>query len=127
MEKLLIIDDDPMISDILAKRFEKEGYEVSLARDGEEGLKRALDFKPDVILLDVILPKLDGIAVLKKLKGDPKTSQIIVIMLTNLRAVDGIGEAMELGATEYLVKVEYTSEELGQKVREALDARQSND
>jgi len=88
--------------------------------NGEEGLKEAEKWKPDLILLDIVMPMLDGIEVLKQLKANPETETIPVIMLTNLETNKDVARAMESGATGYLIKVNWTLEELREKVKEAL-------
>jgi len=117
---ILLVDDDPVQSKMLREELQDEGFHVLRAFDGEEGLKLARSKKPDLVLLDIIIPKLDGISVLKKLKEDSVTKAIPVIMLTNLDTSREAFEALELGITEYLVKKNYTLEELTEKVREVL-------
>ena len=90
------------------------------ALDGEIGLKLAKAKKPDLILLDLILPKLSGFEVLKKIKEDKKIKDIPVIVLTNLENMEDIEKAIELGATTYLVKVSYPLEEVVKKIKKAL-------
>ena len=90
------------------------------ALDGEIGLNLAKMKKPDLILLDLILPKLNGFEVLKKLKEDSETNDIPVIVLTNLEGMEDIDKVLELGATTYLVKASYTLEEVLEKIKKAL-------
>ncbi len=90
------------------------------ALDGEEGLRKVKEKKPDLILLDLILPKVHGFDVLKQLKEDPETKDIPIIVLTNLEGTGDIEKALELGATTYLVKASYTLEEVIEKIKKAL-------
>lgn len=90
------------------------------ALDGEEGLRLVTTANPDLILLDLILPKVHGFEVLKKLKENPETKDIPIIVLTNLEAMGDVEKALELGATTYLVKADYTLEEVIQKIKKAL-------
>lgn len=90
------------------------------ALDGEEGLRKVKEKKPDLILLDLILPKVYGFDLLKQLKADPETKDIPVIVLTNLEGTGDIEKALQLGATTYLVKASYTLEEVVEKIKKAL-------
>ena len=99
----------------------QEGYEVASALDGETGLRLAKEKKPDLILIDLILPKMNGFDVLKKIKEDPKIKEIPVIVLTNLEGVADVDKAIELGATTYLVKAQYSLEEVVEKIKKTLN------
>jgi len=90
------------------------------ALDGETGLRLAKSEKPDLILLDLILPKIHGFDVLKKLKGDKETKDIPVIVLTNLEKIEDVDKALELGATTYLIKAQYSLEEVEEKIKKVL-------
>ncbi len=92
------------------------------ALDGELGLKLAKERKPDLILLDLILPKVNGFDVLKNLKEDRETKNIPVIVLTNLEGIEDVNKAIELGATTYLVKAKYSLEEVVEKIKKALQS-----
>ena len=96
----------------------QEGYKVIAASDGEMGLTLAQDSNPDLVLLDLILPKMSGFEVLKQLKGNNLTKDIPVIVLTNLESVEEVDKAVSLGATTYLVKSQYSLEELVSKIKE---------
>jgi len=99
----------------------KEGYNVLSALDGEIGLRLARTELPDLILLDLILPKKDGFEVFEELKKDPKASNIPVIVLTNLEQMEDVEKALELGARTYLVKANYTLEEVVSKIKKVLE------
>lgn len=119
---LLIVEDDPSMLRLFHDSFSLRGFEVEDAHDGEEGLVRAGEVMPAVILLDVMMPKLDGISVLKKLKANPNTRDIPVIMLTNI-ASGSLGvdeEALELGAVKYIVKSDYEPDKVVDLVEEVL-------
>lgn len=118
--KVLIVDDDSFLSGIYATKLELEGFLVVTARDGEEGLKMASAEKPDLILLDVLMPKLDGFEALKRLKAEPETRQIPVIMLTNLGQKEDIEKGMEEGAVDYLIKAHFVPAEAVDKIRKVL-------
>ena len=104
---------------------EQAGHTVVNAYDGEKGLELAQEAAPDLILLDLILPKMDGFSVLEKLKGDEKTKDIPVIVLTNLESVDDVEKVIGLGATTYLVKANYDLDDIAGKINEVLRPRGS--
>ena len=99
---------------------EQAGHTVVNAYDGEKGLELAQEAAPDLILFDLILPKMDGFSVLEKLKGDQKTKDIPVIVLTNLESVDDVEKVIGLGATTYLVKANYDLNDIAGKINEVL-------
>jgi adenylate cyclase len=102
--RILAVDDAPDNLEILSYRLERQGYEVILAADGEEGLARARETLPDLILLDVMMPKLDGIAVARELKRDPELRSVPVILVTAKSDVRDVVEGLDAGADEYLTK-----------------------
>ena len=120
MKKILIVEDEPALQRTLSDFLKQEGYEIVSAFNGEDGFNFAKAEKPDLILLDLILPKLSGFEVLEKLKGDEECKDIPVIVLTNLEGSEDISKVIELGATTYLVKAQYSIEEVTSKVKKAL-------
>ena len=122
MKTILFIEDESALQKTFGDTLKQEGYEMVSALDGEVGLRLAKTKKPDLILLDLILPKINGFEVLKKLKEDKETKEIPVIVLTNLEEVKDVNRALELGATTYLVKANYGLEEVLKKIRQALGA-----
>ena len=108
MKKILIVEDEQALQKTLGEILTQEGYEVIAASDGEMGLTLARDNNPNLILLDLILPKVSGFEVLKQLKGNNLTKDIPVIVLTNLEGVEEVDKAVSLGATTYLVKSQYS-------------------
>ena len=121
MQKILIIEDDPYLSEMYKMKFELEGYIVLVARDGQEGVDSAFTTKPDIILLDLVMPIKDGYHVIKELKENDKTKAIPVLVLSNLGQVDEIKKAMNDGAEKYLIKANITPEQLLKEVRSFLD------
>lgn len=119
-KKVLFIEDEPTLQKTVGHILEQEGYEVINATDGEMGLAKAKDVIPDVILLDLILPKMDGFEVLAGLKKDPATKEVPVLVLTNLESAKDVERALALGATNYLVKANYELEEVVEKVKESI-------
>lgn len=120
MKKILFIEDEQALQKNLKKALANEGFPLISAFNGEEGLNLAKKEKPDLILLDLILPKLDGFGVLKKLKEDPETEKIPILILTNLEDPYDIQKALELGANKYLVKANYELEDVIKKIKEML-------
>ena len=120
MQKVLIIEDDGFLRELISKKLSSSGFDITEAINGEDGLKKAEEEKPALILLDLLLPVQDGFEVLAKLKGDPKTSSIPVIILSNLGQKEDVDKGMEMGATDYLIKAQFTPEEVIAKVKEAL-------
>lgn len=120
MAKILLIEDDPALVKALGEFLSLAGYEVASALDGEAGLALARTERPDLILLDLILPRLPGIEVLKELRKDPELAAVPVIVLTNVESTETVEQAVELGAKAYLVKTSYSLEEVLEKVKAAL-------
>jgi len=121
MKTILFIEDESALQKTVGEILKQEGYEVISALDGEVGLKLAQRKAPDLILLDLVLPKLHGFEVLKKLKENSETKNIPVIVLTNLEGIEDIDKAIELGAQSYLVKAQYELKELVEKVKKILN------
>ena len=120
MKKILFIEDESVLHKAFGEVLRQKGYEVISALDGEAGLRLAKSKLPDLILLDLILPKMHGFEVLEALKKDSGTKNIPVIILTNLEGMSEVNKALELGATTYLIKTQYTLVELLEKVKKAL-------
>ena len=120
-KKILFIEDESALQKTFSDILSQEGYEVISALDGEAGLRLAKKENPDLILLDLILPKVNGFEVLKELKEDKKTKDIPVIVLTNLERMEDVERVIELGAYTYLVKANYTLEEVVTKIKKALE------
>ncbi len=118
---VLLVEDDVFLAGIYQKKFEMEGYKISVADNGEKGLSDAKKKKPDIILLDILLPKLDGFAVLEKLKSDGTTKSIPVILLTNLGQKDDVEKGLEAGAVDYLIKAHFKPSEVVEKVQTVLE------
>jgi CheY-like chemotaxis protein len=120
MVKILIVEDDPLMSRMYQKIFTFEKYEVEMAADGEECLAKAATVKPTIILLDVMMPKMNGLQALEKLKADPATKSIPVIMLTNLAGQQDAETALSKGAVKYIVKSEHEPKEITDLVKEII-------
>ena len=119
---VLIVEDDEILLRALYLQFEGAGYTISSATDGEIAVKIAQRIIPDIVLLDLIMPKMDGFEVLHILKSDPKTKEIPVIVLSNLGESTDIQKAKSLGAVEYFVKADIRLDELQKKVAEIINS-----
>lgn len=119
MKTILFIEDESALQKTIGGALEEDAEVVS-ALDGEIGIRLAKKRLPNLILLDLVLPKKDGFQVLQELKEDPETANIPVIVLTNLEDMKDVQRALDLGATTYLVKSNYQLEDVLQKVREIL-------
>jgi len=120
MKTILLIEDEPSFQKAVCQFLEKEGFQTKSALNGQIGLALAKKFKPDLILLDLILPQKDGFEVLKEIKEDEATKDIPVIILTNLEGGADVEKALSLGATTYLVKANYELEEVVKKIKDLL-------
>lgn len=116
MSKVLIVDDDEALRKLYEVELQSKGYEVAVAADGEECVQKVPVEKPAIILLDVMMPKKDGVATLKALKENPDTAQTPVLMLTNFGQEDLIKSALELGAVDYILKYRVTPAEMAEKI-----------
>lgn len=120
MSKILIVEDEATLRKTMAEYLSAEKFEAIEAADGETGLELARKKIPDLILLDIILPKKNGYEVLEELKEDGQTKNIPVILLTNLESPEDIEKAFEKGASTYLVKSDYRLEDIVKKIKETL-------
>jgi DNA-binding response OmpR family regulator len=120
MKTILFIEDESALQKTFGDMLTHEGYEMISALNGEAGLRLAQEKKPDLILLDLILPKVHGLEVLKKLKQNPETKEIPIVILTNLEDMESVEKALRLGAVTYLVKASYTLEEVLEKIKNSL-------
>lgn len=118
--KVLLVEDDKTISLMYKTKLEMEGFEILTADNGVDALKLAKEGKPNIIMLDVILPQLDGFSVLEQLKKDNATKDITVIMLTNLGTEEDKIKGEKLGATDYLVKANLTPAQVEEKIKKYL-------
>jgi DNA-binding response OmpR family regulator len=119
-KNILIVEDDKILRELISQKLEKENYKISAAVDGEEGLKKTKEEKPDIVLLDLILPGIDGFGVLEEIKKDPEINKIPVVILSNLGQKEEIERGMNLGATDYLIKAHFTLSEIVAKVKNIL-------
>lgn len=119
--KILLVEDDNFIVDMYTTKFELEGFRIVTAEDGQKGLEMAKAEKPDIILLDILMPKMDGFAVIEQLKKDDETKNIPVVLLTNLGQKEDIKKGFELGAVGYLIKAHFMPSEVVDKIKKILE------
>ena len=124
MSKILLIEDDNLLVEMYKAKFEKAGFEMVTALDGEKGLEAARQEKPDLILLDMVLPQKDGYQVLEELKQDENTKDITVIILSNLGQSAEVKKGKEGGADDYLIKANLTPGQLVEKIEKKLSEEQ---
>lgn len=120
-KNILVIEDDKFLRELISQKLSKEGFKISEAMDGEEGVKKIQQEKPDLILLDLILPGLDGFEVLFQTKQDPALSEIPVIILSNLGQKEDVERGLKMGAVDYLIKAHFTPGEIIEKIKQALE------
>jgi DNA-binding response OmpR family regulator len=123
--KILIVEDEEILLTALSEELKQEGFEVVGAKDGVEGVEKAVSEKPELILLDLVMPRLDGIGALKQMKEKAEIKDIPVVILTNLSDYDKVSDALSLGAMDYLVKANYRLEELVNKIKTVLERKQT--
>jgi len=119
--KILLVEDDSFLLGMYATKFEMDGFKVIMAEDGEKAIRAALKELPNIILLDIILPKLSGFEVLKQLKQEPATANIPVILLTNLSQRSEIEQGLKMGAEDYLIKAHFMPSEVVEKIKKILN------
>ena len=121
--KVLLVEDDEFLAKIVTEKLVLSGFEALYAKDGSAALKAASAKLPDAILLDILIPKMDGFEVLQRLKNDPKTKHIPVLMLTNLGKREDVDRALKLGAAEYLIKAHFAPADMIDRLNKVLDKR----
>lgn len=126
-KKVLIVEDDTALFNMYSVELKIKGYDVLNVNDGLLAMPKARDYKPDIILLDIMLPGMNGLNILTELKTDPQTSEIPVIMLTNYGSEDNVKKALESGATDYIMKYKILPSELSEKIQVVLGSSGDSD
>jgi len=121
VRRILLVEDDPVLCKMYTEKFKFEGFEVLVARDGEEGLNIAMSNNIDLILLDIMLPRMSGLDLLEKLRAQPKGKNMLVVALTNLAEAEEKERAIKLGVKEYLIKAMQTPEAVVEKIKKYLE------
>lgn len=119
-KKILLIEDEEIMIDLLQRKLTQEGYEISVTRDGEEGLKTMREVSPDLILLDIIMPKMGGFEVMEEMQKDKELKKIPVIIISNSGQPVEIDRAQKLGAKDWLIKIEFDPQEVVEKVKKLI-------
>ena len=119
-KKILIIEDEEIMIDLLQRKLTKEGYQISVAKDGEEGLKMMREIKPDLILLDIVMPKMGGFEVMEGMNKDKELKKIPVIVISNSGQPVELDKAQKLGAKDWLIKTEFDPQEVVDKVKKQI-------
>lgn len=127
MSKILLIEDDKFLRELIIQKLGREGFEVAEAPEGEGGLSKMKEERPDLVLLDLILPGIDGFEVLSRMKKDPALASIPVIILSNLGQRDDVQKGIDLGAEDYLIKAHFTPGEIVEKIKATLEAKKKKD
>ena len=117
---ILIVEDDKFLRELINRKLSGEGFDALEAVDGEEGIKKIKEGKPDLVLLDLILPGIDGFEFLAKAREDPETSSIPIIILSNLGQREEVDKGLKLGAVDYLIKAHFTPGEIIEKIKNVL-------
>jgi DNA-binding response OmpR family regulator len=120
MTTILVAEDDKLISNSLCEALKAEGFNAVPAYDGEEAVAKCKEAAPNLLLLDIMMPKLDGISVLWELKANPATASVPVVVLTNIGDVETISKIVEAGAVDYLLKSDQSVDDIIQKVKDVL-------
>jgi len=120
MKKILLVEDDPFLIDIYVSRLKGEGYKIDVAPDGERALEKIKKAKPDLLVLDIILPKMDGWELLRKMIKEGRLKKIKVIILSNLGEQKEIKKGLDMGVIKYLVKANYTPSEVVEEIKKIL-------
>lgn len=122
-KKILIIEDEEIILDLLQKKLSQEGFEISVAKDGQEGLRLIKEVKPDLILLDIVMPKIGGFEVMEEMQKEDELKNIPVIVVSNSGQPVEIDKAQALGAKDWLIKTEFDPKEVIEKVVKQIGSR----
>jgi len=120
---ILLVEDDKFLRELIVQKLEKEGFEAQSAIEAEEAFKLMDEKKPNIVLLDLVLPGMDGFSVIHRIKENPQTSDVAVIVLSNLGQKEDIERAMSEGASDYLIKANFTLGEVAEKIRIVLSQK----
>ncbi len=118
--KILIVEDDRYISKMYQLKLSLDGFDVQLADNGRVGIEKAKEFRPDIILTDILMPEMDGFDVIKAVKAEPEMATTPILIMSNLGQEDHIKKGLELGALGYIVKSQYTPSKVVDKIKEVL-------
>jgi len=120
MKKILLIEDDPFLIDIYVTKFKESGFSVEVANDGESAFRYLEEKKPDLVILDIVLPQIDGWEILRKIKSTPGLKNLKVIILSNLSQKEEVERGINLGSIKYLIKAHYTPSQVVEEIKEII-------
>ncbi len=120
MQNILLVEDDPFLIDIYTTKLEESGFSVEVANDGEVALRKARENKPDLVILDIVLPQIDGWEILKRIKSEPEFKNLKVIILSNLGQKEEVEKGIKLGAAKYLIKAHYTPSQVIKEIKKTI-------
>ncbi|MDI6883135.1 MAG: response regulator [Patescibacteria group bacterium] len=121
MKQILLVEDDPFLIDIYTRKLKKAKFSVKVAEDGEKTLKFLKEKKPDLLILDIVLPEIDGWEILKKIKQDLNLPDLKIIVLSNLGQKEEVEKGINLGVAKYLIKAHYTPDEVVEEIKKILE------
>lgn len=120
MKTILLIEDDPFLIDIYSTKLKESGFSVEVAKDGEIALKKLEEKKPDLVVLDIVLPEIDGWEILRRIKSTPALKNLKVVILSNLGQKEEVKKGIDLGSIKYLIKAHYTPSEVVKEIKEIM-------
>ncbi len=120
MKSILLVEDDPFLIDVYTTKLKENGFSVEVAVDGDEALRKVKEKKPILMVLDIVLPQIDGWEVLKKIKADPELKNLKIIVLSNLGQKEEVEKGIDLGATKYMIKAHYTPTQVVEEIQKVL-------
>lgn len=120
MKSILLIEDDPFLIDIYTTKLKESGFGVEVASDGETAISKVKELKPDLVILDIVLPEIDGWEILRQIKSELKMEDLKVIILSNLGQKEEVEKGINLGAVKYLIKAHYTPSQVVEEIKKVL-------
>ena len=120
MKKIILVEDDPFLIDIYTTKLKELDFAIQVATDGEEAISKIKEEKPDLIVLDIVLPHVDGWEILREIKGEEKLAKTKIIILSNLGQKEEVEKGLQLGATKYLIKAHYTPSQVVEEIKKIL-------
>ena len=120
MKTVLLVEDDPFVIDIYVAKFKKAGFEIDVAETGEEALRKLKEKKPDLLVLDIVLPNIDGWELLKKIRSDLGLGDLKVVVLSNISKKSEIEKSTEFGVLKYFIKAHFTPSEVVKEIEKIL-------
>lgn len=121
MKSILLVEDDPFLVDVYTTKLREAGFEIDVAEDGAEALRKLKEKKPDLLVLDIVLPQIDGWTLLRKIRENPELKDLKTIIFSNLGQKADIEKALKLGAIDYLIKAHFTPGQVIEEIKKTLD------